>query len=261
MTPEFNELYESLKLLASMGCIGIKISFEDEGAQYNEMVSMRNLTSMLDLKLSVKIGGCEAKTDISNCGQIGSDIIIAPMVESGFALQKFKTSIIKSGYGGKIGMNVETKLALENYEKEMVPLLTGVDFVVFGRVDYITSLGKDRSYADHEEMYEKVSTMFQLTKKEYPEVETCLGGAISSNSKEFVKKLVAEGLLNKFETRYIIFDAKKVDLDNFEQLIFNATKFELQWLKFIHKRYADYAAKDHQRILMIQDRFEKSVSK
>jgi reverse gyrase len=103
--------------------------------------------------------------------------------------------------------------------------------------------------------------MFRLTKKEYPGVETCLGGAISSKSKEFVKNLVEEELLNKFETRYIIFDAKKVDLDNFEQLIFNATKFELQWLKYIHKRYADYAAKDHQRILMIQDRFEKSLSK
>ena len=31
--------------LKEFGCSGIKVSFEDEGALYNEIISMRNLTT------------------------------------------------------------------------------------------------------------------------------------------------------------------------------------------------------------------------
>jgi len=54
------ELKEILINLKEMGACGIKISFEDEGALYNEIISMRNLTSSVGVQLSVKIGGCEA---------------------------------------------------------------------------------------------------------------------------------------------------------------------------------------------------------
>ena len=61
------KIREILSTLKSMGCSGIKISFEDEGALLNEVISMRKLTSSIGVELSVKIGGCEAKRDIVEC--------------------------------------------------------------------------------------------------------------------------------------------------------------------------------------------------
>jgi hypothetical protein len=81
-----------------------------------------------------------------------------------------------------------------------------------------------------------------------------LGGAISINSREFIKKLVDEGLLDKFETRYIIYDVTKIDMKDFDELIYLGNVFEVEWLKFIQKRYSMHANKDIKRIEMIEDR-------
>ena len=55
-----DNLQKILLQLKDLGCSGIKISYEDEGALLNEMITMRYLTSSVGLGLSVKIGGCEA---------------------------------------------------------------------------------------------------------------------------------------------------------------------------------------------------------
>ena len=54
-------LQKILFKLKDLGCSGVKISYEDEGALLNELITMRYLTSSVGLKLSIKIGGCEAK--------------------------------------------------------------------------------------------------------------------------------------------------------------------------------------------------------
>jgi hypothetical protein len=89
-----NDLKEILYKLKEMGCSGVKISYEDEGALLNEVISMRYLTAGVGLNLAIKIGGCEAKRDIVDCMNISCDSIVAPMIESGFALNKFANGII-----------------------------------------------------------------------------------------------------------------------------------------------------------------------
>ena len=64
---EVENLKTILTKLKNLGCSGIKVSFEDEGALLNEMITMRYLTGCTGLGLSVKIGGCEAKRDIVEC--------------------------------------------------------------------------------------------------------------------------------------------------------------------------------------------------
>ena len=88
-------LIKNLKQLnKEFNVVGIKQSTEDEGALHNDILTMRRITESCGLKLSVKIGGCEAKTDINFCSYIGANGIVVPMVESKFALQKFIESII-----------------------------------------------------------------------------------------------------------------------------------------------------------------------
>jgi uncharacterized protein (DUF1919 family) len=87
-----------------------------------------------------------------------------------------------------------------------------------------------------------------------------LGGAISIDSKDFIGRLISEGLLDKFETRYIIFDVHQIDFSRFEELLHLANVFEVEWLKFVNYKYSLLANKDVQRIKMIEDRISKNTN-
>ena len=103
-----NDLDDILTKLKKLGVSGIKISFEDEGALLNELITMRSLTRQANLELSVKIGGCEAKRDIIDCINLDCETIVAPMIESKFALDKFLKSLSFYNYNKKKGFNLET---------------------------------------------------------------------------------------------------------------------------------------------------------
>ena len=239
--------------LKTLGCSGIKVSLEDEGALMNELITMRYLTASVELELSVKIGGCEAKTDIINCIDLCADTIVAPMIESEFALQKYLSSTTKYNYKNKKGFNLETIDAYNNILTKNID----IDFVVFGRVDFVNSLNKTRSFVESNEIYTIVENTFEKIKKE--NIKCYLGGAITINSKSFISKLIENKLLDKFETRYIIYDVNLIDMNKFEELINIANQFELLWLQFINDRYTLLANKDLNRIKMIEDRINKNI--
>ena len=137
-------LIKKLKYLnKEFNVIGIKQSTEDEGALHNDILTMRRITAACGLKLSVKIGGCEAKTDIDFCDMIGSNGIVAPMVESEFAMQKFIESTIDIK-DMKYYINIESKTAYKNLSNILKSpsskLLSGI---VIGRSDLVKSYGYD----------------------------------------------------------------------------------------------------------------------
>lgn len=244
-------LKDILVKLKKLGCCGIKVSFEDEGALYNEIITMRNLTTAVDLELSIKIGGCEAKRDINDCMDLNCDTIVAPMVESKFALNKFFKSLESYKYDKKKGFNLETIQSYNNLE-ELSSLFNLVDFVTVGRVDFVGSLDKDRDFVDSPEMYEMVEKVFIKAREN--NTMCYMGGAVSINSKEFIEKLIEKNLIDKFETRYIIYDVHSLDIKDLDKLLYWGNVFEVEWLKFIHTRYMLHANKDIKRIKMIEDR-------
>jgi len=154
-------------------------------------------------------------------------------------------------YKKKKGFNLETIGAYNNLE-HLGKIFDKVDFVTFGRVDYVSSMNKDRDYVDTDEIYNMVYNVFKVARKKG---SMCyLGGAISIKSKDFIGKLINEDLLDKFETRYIIFDVHQIKFEDFEKLLYWANVFEVEWLKYISDRYAFFANKDTKRIKMIEDR-------
>jgi hypothetical protein len=79
-------------LVENNGVIGIKTSFEDEGASLNEVIRLKELCNQAGTKLLLKIAGAEAKRDLVDSQIIGVKGIVAPMIESAFALDKFVKS-------------------------------------------------------------------------------------------------------------------------------------------------------------------------
>jgi hypothetical protein len=129
--------------------------------------------------------------------------------------------------------------------------------VTVGRVDLVSSMGKNRDYVNSEEVYKMAKTVFIKAKEKG--LKACLGGAVSIDSLEFLKKLHSEGLLDKFETRYAIFDPS-VSLKNLSRALSKAQMFEYEWLKSKNEYYITLANQDIKRIQMIQDRINQSVS-
>ncbi len=251
-----DKLQNILFKLKDLGCCGIKISFEDEGALLNEIITIRYLTSKLNINLSVKIGGCEAKRDIVDCIDICSDSIVAPMIESSFALNKFLGSLKQYDYCGEKGINIETINAYNNIN-DLEKDFDKIDFITFGRVDFVGSLGKDRSYVNNDEILEIVIDIFKRI-KEKSQIKCYLGGSTTMESTDFIKTLINLNLLDKFETRYIIFNVKDINFNNFDELLYHANVFEVEWMKYISSKYSLSANKDIQRIKMAEERINKN---
>ena len=89
--------YQSIKILKKLNVVAVKQSLEDEGASFDDLKIMRSITKKVGLKLNVKIGGCEAKNDIYFCEKLNVNALVAPMVESDYALRKFIQVVNKKG--------------------------------------------------------------------------------------------------------------------------------------------------------------------
>ncbi len=225
------KLTEKLKVLANnYGVIGIKQSFEDEGIEINDLILVRRLTDICNIECFVKIGGCEAKSDINNCIKYGVNNIIAPMIESSFAVSKFTD--ITSKYNKLINsyIVVETKTSFNNLDSILEKGYNTLKGIVVGRSDFSKSYSIDKTQVDSDFIFDKVKTIL-LKSKEY-NYQTTLGGNISKQSVDFIKKMYFQNLLDKIETRNIVIDLSKIDIENLENVIKLAIEFEIELIKY-----------------------------
>jgi len=256
-----------VKILADLidneGLVGIKTSFEDEGATFNETVRLKQVCNEANVKLTLKIGGPEAIRDLKDSTIIGVKGIVAPMVESEFGLVKFlqatRAHIPEDVLSTlQLNVNIETITAMNNSESILsIPEIPELYGVTVGRVDLVSSMGKDRTYVNSEEVYKLAKQVF--TKAKANGLKACLGGAVSIESLDFLKKLHSEGVLDKFETRYCIFDPS-IALKNLSRALSKAQMFEYEWMTSKHEYYTALANQDIKRIKMIQDRINQSIT-
>ena len=133
---------------------------------------LKDITTFVGLPIILKIGGVEAVTDIYNALSIGVKGIIAPMVETPFALSKF-LNLIKNmvpednAKDIEFAFNLETITAYKNIDEMFeVPDVSILSGVTVGRVDLTGSMGLGREAINtSSDVYNICETILSKTKK------------------------------------------------------------------------------------------------
>ena len=228
------KLIKKLEAIKKFGITAVKQSLEDEGASFKDIAIMRKITKAINVDLNVKIGGCEAKNDIFFCNKIKTDSIVAPMVESEYALRKFIQCVNVRKNTSLLLINLETNLSLNNLSRIIKSKpFKFLDGIVIGRSDLAGSLNLTRQEVNSKLIFNKVRNAFKKIKStSRKKLIFKMGGSITPMSSNFINKLYLENLLHKIETRNIEIKLSKHIINNLEHIIPKIFDFELEWLKF-----------------------------
>ena len=246
------------------GVIGIKAEFEAEGTRIDELLRLVEIVRKLNLKLGIKIGGCEAMKDLMECKQIGTEYIIAPMVETDYSLKKFieaKNKIFDTSErkGTEFLINVETITTTKNIDAiiDLNNKYENIDRIngwVFGRVDYTLSSGLDREDINREEKVTK--KIIEISKKALDnKLNLVVGGGISVDALEILRS-IKQTHLSRFETRRVIFSSDALKIKQLDSGMLKAVNFELLWLKNKKNYYGSIFKEDDKRIDMLSKRWK-----
>ena len=242
------------------GVVSVKAEFEAEGTRMDELLRLVDIARSANLGITVKIGGCEAIRDLLEAKQIGVQTIVAPMVESGYAASKFlaaKNLVFQpeERVDVKFLTNLETKYSYLNLDEivEEVVKPDGLTGLVFGRVDFVGSMGLDRLSVNNEEI--KNFVLLVATKLKTVDKELFVGGGVSKESIPFLNE-IAQVHLTRFETRKIVFSSESLNLSNLEKGLLSAVHFELLWLLNKKEYYGNIHKEDDKRIEMLESRWE-----
>jgi len=244
--------------------VGVKAEFEAEGTRLEEALRLKEVVTKAGLDLTIKIGGCEALKDMYDARAIGVTRIVAPMIESGYALEKYLRSAKNVFPKDEIDdvdllINLETLTGYKNFG-QMLEMLKSKEYklkgIVLGRVDMVGSMGLKREDVNSQQIFEIAKDIFLKAKDK--NLECVIGGGVSKESLPFFREL-PKGTLDKYETRKIIFKCPEALNKEAEKGILKAVGFELMWLKNKKNFYKMIFEEDSTRIEMLQGRYEQLI--
>ena len=239
------KMVEILKRLrADYGVTAVKINLEAEGIRLEEILRTKELVMSAGVGMTVKIGGCEAVTDLRLSRMYGVNNIMGPMIESKFALEKY-LAMVEAEYAAdeieeiKLLINIETVDGYQRFDQMLTASNIGMlHGIVLGRTDLAAALNQKDVNAP--EVFSLARDLF--TKAKQQSLLCIVGGGMTVKSIPFLKGL--KGLLGGFETRKVVFaDYGKVKA-NMEEGIPLALQFEYHWYELKQQYYGKIYQED-----------------
>lgn len=241
---------------------GVKAEFESEGTRMEEALRLKEVVSSADLGLTIKIGGCEALRDMYEARVIGVSRMVAPMIESPYALMKYLKAVrmaFPEEEREQIAalVNIETIYGYDCLDKLLsIGAIDDLAGIILGRVDMTGSLGMERDDVNSETILKIAESMFAKAKKK--SLKCGIGGGVSAETIPFIKKLTP-GLVDFYETRKVVFACPEALNGDYDKGILKAVGFELMWLKNKRDFYGMIFEEDRNRIDMLQSRYDKLI--
>lgn len=241
--------------------VGVKAEFEAEGTRLEEAMRLKEVSMKAGLDLTLKIGGCEAIRDMFEAGNLGTRHLVAPMVETAYALKKYLGAVrIAFPEDHREDMhfliNLETITACRNFEEMLkLPEIELLDGIVFGRVDLTGSMGLSREDINSDAVREIAGEAAARAKAAGKTV--VVGGGVSVHSLPFFRSFPM-GHLDRFETRKVVFQCPGA-LHNTQEAFLKAVEFELMWLRNKKDYYTQISREDDVRLQMMEERYKRSI--
>jgi 4-hydroxy-2-oxoheptanedioate aldolase len=252
------KMLEILKELRDdCGVLAVKAEFEAEGSRTDEMIMLDEVIQRADMKLVIKIGGCEAMRDLDQCRILGASGIMGPMIETPFAMEKY-VGAAKKIYGDEIDdiewiINTETITCHQNLDAIMDVAKGFLKTIAIGRVNLSSSMGLDRSVINGDEVFEIAQDFAKRARA--AGLTVGFGGGISFDAIPFIIRMAP--LADKFETRKIVFSMND-DEKQIKKGIIKAMEFETLYLQNKCEFYDRMANEDRARLKMLDERLKKA---
>lgn len=248
------KMVEILKTLRDQyGVTAVKFNLEAEGIRFDEVARTKEIVMSAGVGLTVKLGGCEALTDLRLSKMFGVNNIMAPMIESRFALEKYLDMVAGEYTDDELAdmnllINIETTDGHEKIDQilsaENIERLNGI---VLGRTDLAKALGV--SDVNAPQVLEIARDIF--TKAKQHSLICIVGGGTTAKSISFFKQL--EGVLDGFETRKVVFGDFGRAEGSLEEGILLALKFEYHWYELKQQYYGKIYKEDEAKMKSLAD--------
>jgi 4-hydroxy-2-oxoheptanedioate aldolase len=256
------KMVDALKeLKEGFAVVGVKAEFEAEGTRTDELMRLKEVCMAADLSLTLKIGGCEAIRDMLDARATGVNHLVAPMVETPFALRKYLKAIDMAFPQDEqehveFLINVETLQTVNNFDDMLaIPEIDRLDGIVVGRSDLVGSMGIGREVIDSDQIL--AHTLNVLAKARERNMTCVVGGTITADSIPFLRRLSEpQEILDRFETRKVCFKCPDSLGPQAADGIKKALHFELLWLENKSSFNHTTQEEDHKRISTLRKRLQ-----
>lgn len=242
--------------------LGVRAEFEAEGTKLEELLRLKEICMTAGLGMILKIGGCESIRDMLEAKIVGVNYLVAPMVESAYALRKYLQAINKiftphEKENIEMLCNIETVTAARNFEEMLkIPEISVLRGIVIERVDLCFSLGLDEGEINSEELNKLVLDI--AAKAQKGKLSCTIGGGVSAASLPFFGSMPGTHL-NRYETRKVCFSCPEALERAPEKGILKALGFELLWLKNKLSFYKGVSTADKERMNLIEHRYVTEI--
>ena len=219
------------------GAISVRAAFVSEGTRKEELLRLKEVSVRAGLGLTLIIGGCESIRDLIEARAVGVNALAGPMIESDYSLRKYLQAVhqvfpAEDLESVEVHANLETITGVRKAGTILGSSrhggLSGLKGVIIDRADICHSQGLGSDDINLPVINGQVEAVLKVAKDKG--LTTTVGGGVSRDSLPFFTSL-EPGLLDRFETRKVTFDAPVLLGRDPARGILAALAFELFYLR------------------------------